>query len=176
MASNKLKTGIGVSVALVVVYLFFWSSISGSLPSSQGVREDDLVASVANKLDFTVSQDQFIELIPGLKVADVVIGQGDPITRGEMAAVHYVGRLSDGTQFDNSVSHGSPIAFEYGSGQLIVGFERGIEGMRVGGVRRIIIDPELGYGVAGVTLPDGTVVIPPNAELTFDILLVGVGE
>ena len=87
--------------------------------------------------------------------------------QGMMVAVHYQGRLEDGTVFDDSHKRGEPIRFTLGSGQVIKGWDQGIEGMKVGEKRTLTIPPELGYGASGA----GDV-IPPNATLTFDVELV----
>ena len=86
---------------------------------------------------------------------------------GMQVAVHYQGRLEDGTVFDDSHKRGEPISFTLGKGQVIKGWEQGIEGMAVGEKRTLTIPPELGYGEQGA----GDV-IPPNATLIFDVELV----
>jgi rhodanese-related sulfurtransferase len=83
--------------------------------------------------------------------------------------VHYTGWLEDGTKFDSSRDRNRPFEVTLGAGQVIPGWERGIEGMRVGGVRELIIPPELGYGSRGA---GG--VIPPDATLRFEIELLEV--
>lgn len=88
---------------------------------------------------------------------------------GMQVAVHYQGRLEDGTVFDDSHKRGEPISFTLGKGQVIKGWEQGIEGMAVGEKRTLTIPPELGYGEQGA----GDV-IPPNATLVFDVELVAV--
>ena len=88
-----------------------------------------------------------------------------------------MGKLAaDGTQFDSSLERSQPLVFVFGQGQLIAGFEQGIAGMRVGGVRHIVIPANLAYGTDGIATPDGVVIIPPNASLIFDVFLVGVDE
>ena len=86
---------------------------------------------------------------------------------GMQVSVHYQGRLEDGTIFDDSHKRGEPISFTLGRGQVIKGWEQGIEGMAVGETRTLTIPPELGYGEQGA----GDV-IPPNATLIFDVELV----
>ena len=85
-------------------------------------------------------------------------------------AVHYTGRLEDGTVFDSSASR-SPIRFTLGARDVIRGWDEGIHGMRVGQRRQLVIPPHLGYGA-----PGAPPAIPPNALLHFDVELVGVGE
>ena len=88
---------------------------------------------------------------------------------GDTVRVHYTGTLLDGTTFDSSRPRGTPFEFKVGAGQVIRGFERGVVGMRVGGVRKVTIPPEMGYGRKGAPP-----VIPPNATLIFEIELLDV--
>ncbi len=96
-------------------------------------------------------------------------GDGETAQQGMQVSVHYQGRLTDGTVFDDSQKRGEPISFTLGSGQVIPGWEQGIEGMKVGEKRVLTIPPELGYGAAGA----GSV-IPPNATLIFNVELVAI--
>jgi peptidylprolyl isomerase len=105
----------------------------------------------------------------GLKYVDEVIGTGASISLGQTVTVHYVGTLENGTEFDSSYKHGQPFQFKVGMGQVIKGWDEGVGTMRVGGKRRLIIPPELGYGARGA---GG--VIPPNATLTFEVEVLGV--
>ncbi len=105
----------------------------------------------------------------GLKIQDLVIGTGDEAVNGKMLSVHYTGTLENGTKFDSSVDRGEPFSFLLGSGQVIQGWEQGFKGMKVGGKRKIIIPPNLGYGSRGA---GG--VIPPNATLIFEVELLAV--
>ena len=106
----------------------------------------------------------------GLKYIDEVVGTGDSPTKGKSVKVHYTGRLTDGKKFDSSVDRGQPFVFSIGVGQVIKGWDEGVMSMKVGGKRQLIIPPELGYGARGA---GGA--IPPNAELIFDVELLGVG-
>ena len=96
-------------------------------------------------------------------------GDGETAQNGMQVSVHYQGRLTDGTIFDDSQKRGTPFSFTLGSGQVITGWEQGIAGMKIGEKRVLTIPPELGYGAAGA---GG--VIPPNATLVFDVELVAV--
>ncbi len=108
-----------------------------------------------------------------LQIEDVRIGEGALATPGAHVQVHYTGWLyEDGAatqQFDSSRSRGEPFAFPLGAGRVIEGWDQGVAGMRVGGLRRLVIPPDLGYGAYGA---GG--VIPPNATLLFEVELVGV--
>jgi rhodanese-related sulfurtransferase len=96
-------------------------------------------------------------------------GAGETAQSGMQVSVHYQGRLTDGTIFDDSQKRGTPFSFTLGSGQVIPGWEQGIAGMKIGEKRLLTIPPELGYGAAGA---GG--VIPPNATLVFDVELIAV--
>src|ERR1041384_4159645 len=104
-----------------------------------------------------------------LKKEDVKVGTGALAEAGKTVKVHYTGWLTDGKKFDSSKDHGQPFTFQLGAGQVIKGWDQGVAGMKVGGVRKLTIPPNLGYGASGA---GG--VIPPNATLVFDVELLGV--
>lgn len=116
-----------------------------------------------------LENNQVITMANGLKIEDVKIGTGDVAVKGALISVHYVGTLTDGKKFDSSRDRGAPFVFPLGQGMVIQGWEQGFEGMKVGGVRKLTIPPELGYGAAGA----GSM-IPPNATLLFEVELLGV--
>ena len=109
----------------------------------------------------------------GLKYFDEVVGTGASPKQGKTVTVHYTGRLTegqaDGKKFDSSHDRNKPFVFAIGVGHVIKGWDEGVLTMKVGGKRKLIIPPNLGYGAAGA---GG--VIPGNAELHFDVELISV--
>jgi peptidylprolyl isomerase len=105
----------------------------------------------------------------GLKYIDVVAGNGASPSVGKRVKVHYTGTLENGKKFDSSVDRNQPFSFIIGVGQVIPGWDEGVMTMKVGGKRKLIIPPNLGYGARGA---GG--VIPPNATLLFDVELLDV--
>ncbi len=105
-----------------------------------------------------------------LKIEDVKVGTGDEAVAGRPVTVHYVGTLTDGKKFDSSRDRNQGFTFALGAGQVIRGWDEGVAGMKVGGMRRLTIPPELGYGPMGYPP-----VIPPNSTLIFEVELLSVG-
>ena len=108
-----------------------------------------------------------------LKTIDIVVGTGAQAVKGASVTVHYTGWLYKnghrGKKFESSLDAAQPYMFKLGAGDVIEGWDRGIEGMRVGGKRELIMPPQLGYGEKGAP-PD----IPPNAILDFEVQLLEV--
>jgi FKBP-type peptidyl-prolyl cis-trans isomerase len=105
----------------------------------------------------------------GLRYEDLERGAGAEATAGRIAVVHYTGWLADGRKFASSRDRGSALQFRVGEGKVIEGWDEGMAGMRVGGVRRLTIPPALGYGAAGADD-----VVPPNATLILEVELLDV--
>jgi FKBP-type peptidyl-prolyl cis-trans isomerase FkpA len=112
----------------------------------------------------------------GLEFEDTLSGNGAQAKAGQRVKVHYTGWLYDptaansrGKKFDSSKDRGQPFSFSLGAGEVIRGWDEGVQGMQVGGTRVLTIPPELGYGARGA---GG--VIPPNAKLVFEVELLGV--
>ena len=113
----------------------------------------NLAFSSENELKITINQN----------------GSGDSAETGMSVSVHYTGKLEDGTEFDSSIPRGQPFTFTLGAGQVIKGWDLGVEGMKIGEKRSLVIPPHLGYGIRGAGAT-----IPPNATLIFDIELLEV--
>jgi FKBP-type peptidyl-prolyl cis-trans isomerase FkpA len=106
----------------------------------------------------------------GLNYQDLVVGEGEEAQAGDLVSVHYTGWLKDGKKFDSSLDRGTPFPFNLGTGTVIKGWDEGVAGMRVGGKRKLIIPPELGYGNRDI----GNGLIPPNSTLIFEVELLRV--
>ena len=107
----------------------------------------------------------------GLKYEDIEIGEGEQATAGQVAVVHYTGWLDNAahTKFDSSKDRGKPFSFPLGEGRVIAGWDEGVQGMKIGGIRKLTIPSDLGYG------PEGAAgVIPPNATLIFEVELLAI--
>ncbi|EIE00479.1 FKBP-type peptidyl-prolyl cis-trans isomerase [Leptospira licerasiae] len=104
----------------------------------------------------------------GLVIKDIKKGTGKEAFNGSNVTVHYTGWLTNGKKFDSSKDRGTPFRFDLGAGQVIRGWDKGVQGMKEGGVRKLTIPPEMGYGSSGA----GT--IPPNSTLIFEVELLKV--
>jgi len=105
----------------------------------------------------------------GLIVEELTVGDGAAATAGQTVTVHYTGWLTDGEKFDSSKDRDDPFQFALGAGRVIKGWDEGVEGMKVGGTRKLIIPLTLAYGTRGA---GG--VIPPNATLVFEVELLSI--
>ena len=145
---NK-KTIIAVVIAVVLVGALFGSGLVGSLVTNS-------------------NQDAKMQQKDQMQSKDILVGTGDVAVAGKEVTVHYTGVFSDGKKFDSSLDRGVPFTFTLGSGMVIKGWDIGVEGMKVGGKRILVVPPELGYG-ANDYGP-----IPGNSTLIFEIELLGV--
>jgi len=104
-----------------------------------------------------------------LSVTTLAPGTGRTALAGDRVSVHYVGTLTDGTKFDSSRVRNQPFEFVLGHGQVIKGWDQGVQGMKVGETRKLVIPPSMGYGARGAPPK-----IPPNATLVFEVELLKV--
>lgn len=148
MTRKQITTGIAVALAIVIVFFFFISSFFTQLFQPQQT---------------TTMNEPTAELI----VQDQMIGTGALAKVGDVVSVDYTGKFSDGTVFDTSVGK-QPFQFVLGTGTVIPGWDQGLQGMKVGGKRLLIVPPGLAYGAQGYGP------IPPNATLVFEVTLIGV--
>ena len=118
--------------------------------------------------DLGINLDDMQRSSTGLYTQDLVEGTGLAAREGHVVTVHYTGWLPTGDKFDSSVDRGEPYSFQLGSRQVISGWEEGVQGLRIDGVRRLVIPPDLAYGARG--RPG----IPPNAYLVFEVELLDI--
>lgn len=156
--------------------------MSQSVQSSDSKHDDSvLIAQSTDASDLELpdepetqeseNQENVVTTESGLQYEDIVEGTGAMPQNGQTVTVHYTGTLEDGTKFDSSRDRNRPFSFSIGVGQVIKGWDEGVSTMRVGGQRRLIIPPDLGYGARGA---GG--IIPPNATLIFDVELLRIGS
>ncbi|MDR4461522.1 MAG: FKBP-type peptidyl-prolyl cis-trans isomerase [Nitrospirales bacterium] len=126
-----------------------------------------LIIFVLNPLSGKAAEEAMVSTPSGLQYVDLAIGSGREAHAGETAIVHYTGTLTDGKKFDSSKDRNSPFSFRLGAGRVIKGWDEGVEGMKIGGIRKLVIPPQLGYGSRGA----GSAV-PPNATLIFEVELL----
>jgi len=136
-----------------------------SAESESSVAKTENVQNDLNPMSATAQPESSGEL----KIEDIKIGKGPEAKPQKKVKVHYTGTLTDGKKFDSSRDRNVPFDFVLGAGQVIPGWDKGIVGMKVGGIRKLIIPPQLAYGDRGA----GDV-IPPKSTLIFEVELLGV--
>lgn len=124
---------------------------------------DQTTAGISDKLPPLDGVD-WKDIGGGLRILDVKEGEGEAIPAGAQVIMHYTGWLKDGTEFDSSVKKNQPL--DYPLGQLVAGWQKGIPGMKPGGIRRLFVPSDLGYG------PQQKEKIPPNSDLVFEVKLL----
>jgi len=152
----------------IAVWLFIAKTKTASAPTGALMPSVSPTPTPAS----TPETGKIIELEGGLKTQDLVVGSGAEAINGKKISVNYVGTLADGKKFDSSYDRGTPFQFVLGAGQVIQGWELGVAGMKVGGKRKLIIPPALGYGDRNI----GNGLIPPNSTLIFEVELLGVSN
>src|SRR5262245_48280131 len=132
------------------------------------------LAAVALAVGTVAADDKVVTTKSGLKYIDQKVGDGKEAKNGDTVEVHYTGWLQNGTKFDSSKDRNEPFTFKIG-GRVIKGWNEGVQGMKVGGKRKLIIPADLAYGKDGVKDPNtGKVIIPGSAELTFEVELLKI--
>lgn len=153
---TKYVASAAIILTLTAVFVFAQSAAKNSAPANTNAP--------------TKVTGNGVRTPSGLVYWDIRVGNGETAKEGSHVRVHYTGWLANGKKFDSSVDAGTPFDFTIGNHEVIKGWEEGVTGMRVRGKRQLRIPPALGYGAEGT--PDGP--IPPNANLIFDIQLLGV--
>jgi FKBP-type peptidyl-prolyl cis-trans isomerase len=105
-----------------------------------------------------------------LEIIDTKVGDGKEAKSGHKVTVHYTGTLTNGTKFDSSKDRNQPFTFTLGAGNVIKGWDEGVQGMKPGGIRKLTIPAELGYGSRAVSS------IPPNSTLVFEVELLSIED
>ena len=158
------------SVSCAVFYAVFYAVIAsllaaGSLSALPGVAK----ARQTEPTPAAPQEGREVVTPSGLRYTDLQVGAGAEAVKGKTVEVLYTGWLEDNTKFDSSLDPNHPFTFRIGIDDVIQGWHQGIAGMKVGGRRRLVVPPELGYGKQGVAR-----VVPPNARLIFEVELVNV--
>lgn len=139
--------------------------------SAKTAEKQEVITVENTKPSEASKEEKSVKTQSGLQYVDEVVGKGVNPKAGQTVTVHYTGRLTNGTKFDSSVDRDEAFNFVIGVGQVIKGWDEGVLTMKVGGKRKLIIPPELGYGQRGA----GNA-IPPNSTLIFDVELLGVKD
>lgn len=122
-----------------------------------------------DKVDFVPSPSPIATQTPAqFSATDITVGTGESVKAGDKIVVNYKGTLLDGTVFDSSYDRGTPFSFTLGAGEVIEGWDKGFDGMKIGGKRKLVIPPQMGYGAQAV----GS--IPANSTLIFEVELLEV--
>lgn len=138
-----------------LIFLFVFGMLFVGCKSSQSSKDDN--------------KPQFITTPTGLQYIDLKMGQGDIPSIGQRVIVHYVSYLENGKEFDNSRTRNKPYKFTLGANEVIKGWDEGVQTMRVGGIRKLIIPPELAWGSR--SMGDE---IPPNSTIIIEVELLGI--
>ncbi len=158
---------IGSLLSLTVAFMLTWTT--GCTNAKQQEKKEEKLEQMAQDDPLDYDDKDVVKTQSGLKYIDLKVGDGQTAKEGDTVAVHYTGWLTDRKKFDSSKDRNVPFRFPLGGGRVIKGWDEGVQGMKVGGVRKLIIPSELGYGASGA---GG--VIPPNATLIFDVELLGI--
>jgi FKBP-type peptidyl-prolyl cis-trans isomerase len=157
-----------LAVAMLATAVVFAQSKASSTNSKRWASKRQSPTIAAMALPTKVSGEGL--LTPsGVRYWDIQTGEGAPAARGHVVRVLYTAWLDTGKVFDRSTSADKPTVITLGYGQVIRGWEEGMEGMKVGGKRQLRIPPDLAYGAAGAPPT-----VPPNSTLIFDVLLIGM--
>ena len=172
MKNLSIKEWIAVIASLAVIITFF--NLGGAFGINLNGANTAATEASAKGSDVASTTSPIVEnnlnnnVTDVLQIDDIKLGTGAEAVPGKKLTVNYVGTLTNGTKFDSSIDRGTPFQFTLGSGQVIKGWEQGMQGMKVGGERKLIIPPTMGYGAQAI----GS--IPANSTLIFDVTLLKV--
>ena len=156
----KTAKTIKIIVFIAVAALMLWGGVKYNERLDRKAAEEE--AAIAQR-----AQEAQQKVMEAFKKDDTQVGWGAEVQKGDTITVQYIGTFDDGKKFDSSYDHGTPFTFTIGEGQVIQGWDLGLIGMKEGGVRKLTIPPELGYGSQGA----GGGLIPANATLHFTVTL-----
>jgi len=162
--SKRLLLSMILAVALVGALALAGCNTKAETPTATAPAEVPAAEEPAPSTAGTPTAD-----VTELKIEEIKVGTGAEAKPGDTVSVHYTGWLTDGTQFDSSKNSGQPFEFQLGQGMVIKGWDVGVAGMKVGGIRKLTIPADMGYGEQGA---GG--VIPPGATLVFEVELLAV--
>jgi FKBP-type peptidyl-prolyl cis-trans isomerase len=157
MDKNKI---IALATATVLIIVGFFIFYDKNKTDTNATKQDEIA-------DLKLNNQKMDK--QGVQIEILKEGTGTAAKNGDKVSVHYTGTLENGTKFDSSVDRGTPFEFSLGAGQVIPGWDIGVEGMKIGEKRKLTIPSELAYGSRGA---GG--VIPPNATLIFEVELLGI--
>lgn len=161
--NQMILTGVGIGIiALIVLGIIFGPQLFGGASATA-------TPTGAAAQSTSIPVGEVVTTASGLQIEELVLGTGPAAATGDTVSVHYVGTLTDGTQFDSSIDRGQPYDVTIGVSSVIDGWTEGLVGMQVGGKRRLTIPPELGYGATGYPP-----IIPGDATLIFEIELLAL--
>jgi len=153
----------------LILFLLIAFALIPACSQNEGKKQEEQKPVQASQASAPAGGENLLKTASGLQYADLVPGSGDSPKSGKKVTVHYTGWLTNGTKFDSSVDRNEPFTFVIGAGQVIPGWDEGVMSMKIGGKRKLVIPPELGYGAGGA---GG--VIPPNATLVFEVILLDI--
>jgi len=156
--TTPMVIGLGIG-ALVIIGVLVFLLQQGIIGTNQQEEEVINEEQMENEQEVDTSN---------LLIEDLVEGDGQAVVPGDVVVVHYTGTFEDGSKFDSSYDHGAPAQFQIGVGQVIEGWDIGLEGMKIGGKRKLTIPSHLAYG------KEGRPGIPPNSTLIFEIELLQI--
>lgn len=154
--TKMLKTILFLVIVFALAGAFVWAQRASKSTTHSGSAPTKVTGTPTRTAD-------------GLEYWDIKLGSGPRAIPGDIVQVQYTGWLANGKKFDSSLDSGEPFTFQLGHGDVIKGWDEGVQGMRVGGKRQLRVPPALGYGSEGA----GGGAIPPNATLIFDVELLG---
>ena len=171
---NRQRVIIGVIVLIVVIVIGYFVFSDYRARNQAATATPTTTANTSypiGTLDTTppAPSANAVTTASGLVYEDLQVGDGTTAKSGDTVSVNYTGWLADGTKFNSSLDRGQPLDFSIGAGQVIPGWDEGVNGMNVNGTRLLVIPPDLAYGASGYPPT-----IPANATLTFEVQLVAI--